>query len=47
MSPEYAIKVFGIPITVFISAIIFIVFISLVLFFLIKEGKKYFNNQDK
>ncbi len=46
MEPEYAIKIFGIPFTVFMSAVIFAVFTILVLFFLIKEGKKYFN-QDK
>ncbi len=46
MSPEYAIKIFGLPITVVISAVFFLIFTILVILFLIKEGKNYFN-QDK
>ncbi len=46
MSPEYAIKIFGLPITVVISAVFFFIFTLLVILFLIKEGKNYFN-QDK
>lgn len=43
MSPEYAIKIFGIPITAFISGVVFFIFTLLVIIFLIKEGKNYFN----
>ena len=47
MGPEYAIKIFGYPITVVLSAVFFFIFTALVIYFLIKEGKNYFNNQNK
>ena len=46
MSPEYAIRIFDMPITVVISAVFFFIFTVLVIIFLIKESKNYFN-QDK
>ncbi len=46
MEPEYTIKIFGFPFTVFLSAVFFVIIAALIIFFLIKEGKKHFNQND-